>query len=144
MTRVTGLASYTVPKIDVLLSTTFRSDQGAALVANYNVPSAAIAPSLGRPLSAGATSFATINLLAPGDMWGDRINQVDVRVAKIVRFRGIRSNVGVDVYNLLNSDAVLTYNNTFSPNVGPGPGGWQQPTSVLTPRFLKVSAQIDF
>jgi hypothetical protein len=77
-------------------------------------------------------------------MWGDRINQVDVRVAKVLRFRGIRSNVGVDVYNLLNSDAVLTYNSTFSPNVGAGPGGWLQPNSVLTPRFLKVSAQIDF
>src|SRR5690606_26206007 len=50
-TRVTGLASYTVPKIDVLLSSTFRSDQGSPLAANYTVTSALALPSLGRPLS---------------------------------------------------------------------------------------------
>ena len=31
ITRVTGLAAYTVPKVDVLVSGTFRSDQGAPL-----------------------------------------------------------------------------------------------------------------
>ena len=33
--RVTALGSYTVPKIDVLLATTFRSEQGQQLAANY-------------------------------------------------------------------------------------------------------------
>jgi len=46
-TRLTGLASYTVPKIDVLLSSTFRSDQGSPLAANYTVTSALALPSLG-------------------------------------------------------------------------------------------------
>ena len=35
ITRVTGLAAYTVPKVDVLISGTFRSDQGAPLQAQY-------------------------------------------------------------------------------------------------------------
>jgi hypothetical protein len=43
------------------------------------------------------------------------------------------------VYNLLNSDAILTYNQTFIPG-----GQWLRPNTVLTPRFVKVSAQIDF
>jgi hypothetical protein len=43
------------------------------------------------------------------------------------------------VFNVLNSNAILTYNQTFQ--VG---GPWLAPQSVLTPRFVKVSAQIDF
>src|SRR5262249_35681007 len=41
ITKVTGIATYNVPKVDVLVSTTYRSDQGAPLAANWN-PSAAI------------------------------------------------------------------------------------------------------
>ena len=43
------------------------------------------------------------------------------------------------MFNVLNSDAILTYNQTFA--VG---GPWLVTQSVLTPRFVKVSAQIDF
>ena len=35
--------------------------------------------------------------------------------------------VGVDLYNVLNSSAILTYNNVFVPG-----GPWLQPNSVLT------------
>ena len=48
-------------------------------------------------------------------------------------------NVGFDVYNLLNSAAVLSYNQAFIAN-----GPWLTPTSVMTARFAKVSAQFDF
>jgi hypothetical protein len=40
---------------------------------------------------------------------------------------------------VLNSSAVLTYNQTFV--LG---GRWLTPLQVLTPRFAKFSAQIDF
>jgi hypothetical protein len=39
----------------------------------------------------------------------------------------------------VNSNAVLNYNQAFIPD-----GAWLRPQSVLTPRFMKVSAQIDF
>ena len=42
------------------------------------------------------------------------------------------------------SAATLTYNQTFSPTVPAGPGGWLQPTQVMTPRFFKLTAQFDF
>jgi len=38
----------------------------------------------------------------------------------------------------LNSSAVLTYNNTFVPG-----GTWLQPLTILTPRFFKISAEIE-
>jgi hypothetical protein len=138
ITRVTGLGTYTVPRIDVLVSGTFRSDQGLPLAANYTVPNAAVIPSLGRPLSGNAPNV-TVNLIEPGERWGDRINELDLRVAKVLRFGRTRANVGFDLYNVLNSSAVLTYNQTFIPG-----GAWLTPLTVLTPRFVKLSAQFDF
>jgi hypothetical protein len=138
VTRVTGLGSYTVPKIDVLVSGTFRSDQGSPLTANYVVTTAEAAKTLGRPLSGNAPSV-TVNLLKPGEMWGDRVNEVDLKLAKIFRFGRTRTNVGFDIYNLLNSNPVLTYNTAFTPG-----GRWLVPTSVLSARFAKISASIDF
>jgi hypothetical protein len=144
ITKVTGIATYIVPKVDVLFSTTFRSDQGAPLAANWNPSSTAILnPILGRPVAGGAP-FLTVNMVAPGQVWGDRVNEFDVKLAKVIRFKQFRSNVGIDVFNLLNSNAILSYNQTYSPTVPAGPGGWLQPLQVLTPRFFKISAQIDF
>ena len=68
----------------VLVSGTFRSDQGSPLAANYVVTSAEAAKTLGRPLSGNAPSV-TVNLLKPGEMWGDRVNEVDLKVAKSVK-----------------------------------------------------------
>ena len=51
----------------------------------------------------------------------------------------MRTLVALDIYNALNSSAVLTYNNTFVPG-----GPWLQPLTILTPRFLKLAAEIDF
>lgn len=138
VTRVTGLGSYVVPKADVLISGTFRSDQGATLAANYAVTTAAAAQTLGRPLAGSATSV-NVNLIQPGSLYGDRVNEFDLRIAKILRFGRTRTNVGLDIYNVLNANPVLGYNSAFIPN-----GNWLVPTSVLSARFVKLSASIDF
>jgi hypothetical protein len=138
VTRATGLAAYTVPKIDVLVSGTFRSDQGGSLAANYVVTSAVAAQTLGRPLSGNAPSI-TVNLIEPGTVWGDRVNAIDLRLAKVLRIGRTRTNVGVDIYNLTNSSAVLTYNAAFNPG-----GTWLGPNSVVSARFVKLSASIEF
>ena len=135
--RVTALGSYTVPKIDVLLATTFRSEQGQQLAANYTTTQANT--TLPRPF-AGGSSTITVNLIEPGTLYGDRANQLDLRVAKNLRFRGTRTNVGLDIFNVFNSNPVLTYNQGFSPTTTT----WLRPTSVLQPRYVKISAQISF
>jgi hypothetical protein len=137
-TRFTAAGSYTVPKIDVLVSTTFQSSPGEPLAANWNVPSAVAAQSLGRPLAGNAPNV-TVNLLKPGEMTFDRVNQLDFRVGKILRFGRQRANVSVDLFNALNADTVLNYNQTFVPG-----GQWLVPTSVLTARTAKITVQYDF
>ena len=138
-----GLATYTVPRIDVQVSTTFQSNQvtsgstGVSLAANYNVPSAvAQANGLGRPLTAGAAN-QTVNLLAPNSLYGDRINELDFRVAKILRRGRTRSQFSLDLYNAPNSSAVQTYNQTYG-------SAWLTPTQILPARYAKLTAQIDF
>jgi hypothetical protein len=132
------LLSYTIPRVDVSVSGTIRSDQGGVLQANWSAPLSAIVPSLGRVLSANQ-QFAVVNLVAPGEVWGDRVQEVDIRVGKILKFGRIRTNVGFDVFNVFNSAAVLTYNQAFVPG-----GTWLAPLSLITPRFAKIGAQISF
>ena len=138
VTRVTGFGSYEIPVLGIQIAGTFRSDQGGVLAANWNASNAVVQPELGRPIAGGLPNLM-VNLVAPGEVWGDRVNEIDLRVAKTLRFGGRRTHVGVDIFNLINAAATLTYNQTYVPN-----GTWLAPTSVLTPRFVKVSAQIDF
>jgi Carboxypeptidase regulatory-like domain len=138
LTQVRGLGSYAIPKIGLELSGVFQSKPGAMLSANYAVPNTVVAQTLGR-LPSGNVTNVTINLVKPGSMYGNRLNQLDFRVAKLLRFGRSRTTVGVDLYNVLNSSAILTYSNLFVPG-----GLWLQPTTVLTGRFARISAQFDF
>ena len=139
ITRFTALGSYNLPKIDVQISGTMRSDSGGELAANWAAPNSATV-GLNRPFAGVAGQTVTVNLVEPGTLHGDRVNQIDLRFAKIIRVGRTRTNVGLDVYNITNSGAVLTYNETFSPTQST----WLTPTSVLQARFLKISAQLDF
>jgi hypothetical protein len=138
LTQARGLFSYLVPALDVEMAATFQSKPGALLAANYSAPNSVVAQSLGRPLS-GNASTVTVNLIAPGGLYGNRINQLDVRLAKVFRSGRFRTVVGVDIYNVLNSNAVLAYNNTFVPE-----GPWLQPLMILTPRLFKFTAALDW
>ena len=141
ITRFTALGSYNLPKIDVQISGTMRSDSGGALAANWAAPNSATV-GLNRPFAGTGGQTVTVNLVEPGTLYGDRVNQIDLRFAKILRYGRTRTNVGLDIYNLTNASPVLTYNETYVPNQPVG--GWLTPTSVLQARFLKFSAQFDF
>ena len=142
--RTTGAASYTIPKIDVLVSGTFQSSPAGTLAANWVIGSTgataamwtSIQQQLGRPLSNNATNV-TVNLLKPGQMRGERVNQVDFRVGKRLRFGRMRSTISLDVFNLLNPDTVFGQNQTFNAT-------WLRPTSVMTARTAKITIQHDF
>jgi hypothetical protein len=143
LSRTTALGSYVIPKIDVLFSGTFRSDQGGQLAANYLIPTA-LAQAGGLVGTFANNVSPTINLVQPGTLYGDRVNELDFKIAKILRFGGARLNAGLEIYNALNANATLTYAQTFTLTNFSGPGAWLQPTQVMTPRFFKITAQFDF
>ena len=141
-TRFTTAGYYTVPKIDVILSAVLTSSPGIPLRADWTVPSAVIAQTLGRPL-AGNTPNVTINLLKPDDMKSDRVNELDLRFGKLIQLGRTRLNVALDLLNALNLSTILVPNQAFIPN-----GAWLTPTGTQTPvmtaRTAKFTVQYDF
>ena len=66
-------------------SATFQSIPGPEITANYVARNAEISPSLGRNLASGPNGTATVPLVAPGTLYGERLNQLDFRFSKNVR-----------------------------------------------------------
>jgi len=150
-----GLVNYTIPKIDVQLSAIMRSQpniaatndpasNGASVAGNLIVPNALVQPVLGRPL-AGNAANVTVNVALPGDVYPERINTIDMRVSKILRFGRTRSNVGIDLYNMFNANTGTAFNATYG-TLGTATNGstWLRPTSILNARFVRFNATVDF
>jgi hypothetical protein len=94
-----------------------------------------VVASLGRPLSGGTVNIP-VNLVSPTTVYGERMNQVDLRIAKILRPGGIRTTASVDLYNALNASPVTTQSDAFAT--------WQRPQGILNARFAKLVIQMDF
>jgi hypothetical protein len=153
-TSFRGLASYTVPKIDVLVSASMRSletspgggvaTNGLSLAANYVVPNTVIAQSLGRlPANTLPTGTTTVNLLSPGELYTlSRINLVDMRFAKILRFARNRMDVGIDLYNLFNSNVTTSYQQTYEYRTNGA--AWLTPTAIAAPRLARFHVTYTF
>ena len=139
-----------MPKIDVLISGTFRSLPYAGnefpSIANQSIGGLATglflgipgvdSTNLGRPLSSGIP-VEFLNIVKPGAMYGDRLNSVDLRFGKILRYGTTRTLVSLDVFNLLNSNTTEKYQLTYGTT-------YLNPLSIMAARFFKISAQIDF
>jgi hypothetical protein len=138
LTQVKFVGAYTVPRVQLQVSGTWENLPGPEILANYAASAAEVAPSLGRSLAGGERNV-TVNLVSPGTLYGERLNQVDLRVAKLLRAGRTRTSVMLDVFNALNASSVLVRNNTYG-----GRTPWQLPQAILNPRFIKVGAQLDF
>jgi hypothetical protein len=133
-----GFATYDFPW-EIQLSGTWQLNPGLQLQANRTVPNAQVKQSLSRDLAGSATNV-TVNFVNPGSMYSDKINQIDLRLAKIMRWKSHRAQVGLDLYNLTNTSVATNMNFAYAPP----PGLWQQPTDILPARFIKFSMQLDF
>jgi hypothetical protein len=135
LTQYKFLGSYSIPHIKAQASATFQSLPGQNLLANFNAPNAQVQGSLGRPLSGNAANV-TVNLVEPLTLFGDRLNQLDLRLSKAVPLGSTKATVNLDLYNAFNSNAAVVQNNNYAT--------WQQPQRIVNARFFKISAQFDF
>ncbi len=100
----------------------------------------ATSSNLGRTLT-GATT-AVVDIVPPSSMFGDRINQLDLRFSRLFRIGGGRRvSANVDLANLLNNNAAVT--ELFGYNLA-NVGAWRRPNELLQARFVKFGVNVDF
>jgi hypothetical protein len=137
LTQVKLLGSYAIPHINAQIAGTFQSLPGPAISAAYNAPFSVYGPSLGRVIAGGnPNSTVAVNLIAPNTVFGDRLNQLDLRFSKKFSFGRTKLAFGVDLYNAFNVSSVLSYNTSYA--------AFKVPTSIVTPRFAKFNMTLDF
>jgi hypothetical protein len=111
---------------------------GAFSLADYTVSDSTPGISLGRPIATPGGTI-TVPLLDPSNYtaYGDRVNQVDLRVTKGVRIGRYRLEAIADFYNAFNVAPVQTYTTTYGP-------AWLVPQSFLQSAFLKLGGRVTF
>ena len=94
-----------------------------------NVAGAARARPGGQRAPAAKLDAARLGDVSPG-----RLNTVDMRASKILRFGRFRANVGFNLYNLFNANTGVftTATNGFNPNWGRRTFGWLHSTCDRT------------
>jgi hypothetical protein len=137
-TQIRGFASYTIPKVDMLVSGIVRS-QPNVMFGGGGFPSAAPEGNSAGLSALYVTPLGQVNLLQPGRVYGERINQTDLRVGKTLRIRGTQTTVAVDVLNLFNANTPTSYQQAY------GDGRqYLQPLTILNPRLTRFNVTVDF
>lgn len=114
---------------------TYQNNPGLAQAATLGYSSAAIQPSLGRPLSTAAV--AVVSLIPPNTMFEPRYSQLDVRVSRRFRVGQVKFEPRFDIYNLTNAVTALGSISGYG-------GSWLRPTDALGARLAKFGVQVDF
>jgi hypothetical protein len=166
-TRINGTVTYVIPWVDVLTSGVFQGFRGVSRSANVqDVHKSQVTwePGSVSRLNEACTGTVAveglgcfgvdrnaatqdINVLMPNELFGERIMLFDLKVAKNIRFANRRVTVGVDIFNVFNSDAITAYNNDYilPENLAPGEENpWGTPTGLVSPRFAQFSLQFNF
>jgi hypothetical protein len=142
LTQFKLLGSYTLPW-EIQVAGTLQSVPGQVVTASATYTSAQIAPSLGRQLSSAST--ATVSLVEPGTLYGDRMNQVDLRLTKTFQYGRARLQGMVDLYNALNDNTVLVQSNVYGATAGANTGtAWLVPQAIMPGRVVKFGMQLNF
>jgi len=122
--------SGTVPlPYDFQVSGVFKSQPGAERSIGYQV-TRTLLPQL-------TQASVTVRLNEPGSEFNDRLNQLDLTIARNIRNGRLVIRPELAMFNALNASPVLAQTNVFGPNLG-------QVTSILNSRLLRVGLLVKF
>ena len=129
-------------------SAIYQNIPGVPIRATYVASNAEIRPSLGRhlascPSQTAATcnqNYPAIDLIPPFSLYGDRIQQVDLRFTRSFPIGTRRLQGNFDVYNLLNASTVQNEQAAYRVVNNQ----WRNAIQIMGGRLLKVSAQLTF
>ncbi len=141
-----------MPKIDVLISGTFRSlpypGNEFPAVATQSLGGQAfllfLETSLGRPFAGGNIPVQFFNIVEPGSLYGDRLNNVDLRFGKNLRYGRTRTLIALDIFNITNSNTTDVFQGAYSPTALRPDARYLNPLSITQARLFKISVQFDF
>ena len=147
LTNVKAYGAYIIPRIDVQLSGTFQSIPGPLIDALVTYQPADVVAALGRPPSEGSGPQVQVVPLdaltgsprggtGAGTLYGERLNQFDFRVGKILEFGGTRTALNLDIYNMFNSDAIVNESDQFAT--------LREAQRIILGRIFKISASFGF
>jgi hypothetical protein len=158
--------SYPLPWYGIILSGTFQSNDGGGLSQTYTIsrtlayPNGSsaqnagngylvanqLAPACPSPCPAGSLVLPTLSVtslatpLRPSQAERyERLNQLDIKVAKTFRVRGLTISPNFEAFNLNNTDKVITYQST---SYALSTGAYLKPNSVTQGRILGVGTSV--
>ena len=136
LTQFKAFGSYTLPKVDVQISGTYRNTNNVSVLPVFTASNALLATN--STLGRGATGATSINMqvLEPNKDFLDRRNELDMRFGKVIRAGRSRTVASIDVFNFLNNDATITVNQAAA--------SYLRPTEILNARVIKFSVAVDF
>jgi hypothetical protein len=167
-TNVRGTASYTIPWVDVQIGTTFSVRPGVERGASHEVLVTDVVWGPHSQARVGTTTVIGAQGQPDNDVstnlfdnatYGERITLIDLKLAKNIRFKNKRINIGADIYNVFNSDAALGYCGTLTNFDNAGQTGctsataaaggtvpvqWGDVTQIVAPRYARFQIRMDF
>ncbi|NOT27753.1 MAG: TonB-dependent receptor [Acidobacteria bacterium] len=142
-TQVKMMLVYPLPW-DLQFSAIYQNMPGAPILATYPAPAAEVMASLpgnrflgvcaGRPTCVANT---TVSLVAPGEAYEDRLQQVDLRFSRRFSFGTTNFSANADLANVTNRADVYSSNTGYGAN-------WLVPYEVAGGRILRLSGQLEF
>jgi hypothetical protein len=136
--KLTG--SYPLPR-DFIFAATMLSNAGSlvgntdailrdgSLTVNWAVPPAVF--------PGGRTQPVTVRLNRPGQNYLERWNQLDLQLKKIFRLGPSQVEPGIDLYNVFNSNAIMTTNQNYGPSLG-------NVMRIIQGRLVRITLQVKF
>jgi hypothetical protein len=136
--------SYTLP-YDMQVNAAFQSYTGNLSGINWTLTRAVRYPAAcPAPCPAGAlvvpnltVASLSVPLIAPGELYLPRHNQLDLGFRKLFRTRNVQWSGQVDIFNLNNSSRINNWTTAFGPSLF-------RPSAILQPRTLRLAAQLRF
>jgi hypothetical protein len=120
--------TYPLP-FGIRLSGTFQHTPGAERIVTYQVARTQV------PTLVAASVSERLN--EPGSLFNDTVNQTDFSITKSFRRGTYEVRPELSVFNLFNSNAVLTQTNTFGPALG-------NAISILPQRMARLGLTVKF
>jgi hypothetical protein len=131
--------SYPLP-FGIRVSGVFQSTAGDRVNQSYLVTAAAFRTFTGVTMGQSSVTIGGAGrgpLNEPGSVYYDRVNQLDLTLAKVFRIGSVRVTPDLSLFNMLNANPIVSQTTAFGPALG-------NPLRILEGRLVRFGVQARF